>query len=86
MTPDTAMMFFIIVAWVVDHGTEDTPQVRQYILNWLAKHDQMQAVYDTKRSQDQVLTDYRTKGFNVEDLRKLHKLSWWERFLQWLKK
>lgn len=83
MTPDTALLFFVIVQWSVDHGVQDTPKFRQYILDWLAKGGHMDRVYDTKRTEDQIVSDYKKHGYNIQDKR-LQKISILERIKKWI--
>ena len=70
MSADIAQMFFMITMWNTDHGVKDSPKLRQYILNWLAKINKMDRVYDTSRSEDQIIQDLLGKGFNLLDGRK----------------
>ena len=67
MTPDIAQMFFMLVTWNKEHGVEDTEKFRHYILNWLAKINKMDRVYETSRSEDQIVEDLIGKGFNILD-------------------
>lgn len=67
MTPETAMMFFMLVQWVTEHGVKDDVRVRQYILNWLAEKNHMDRVYDTKRSEDQLVSDWQRQGMKIID-------------------
>ena len=69
MNVDTALNMFLIVKFLDEHGAEDTPELREYVLDWLGKQGLMDRVYTTKRSNDQVVEDLIKKGFNIRDTR-----------------
>lgn len=76
MTPETAEQFFLLIMWSTEHGVKDTVGLRQYTLNWLASKNKMSRVYDTKRTEDQVVQDYIKQGLRIKDLRrKKHDMS-----------
>ena len=68
MTADTAMLLYGIAGFVVDHGTEDSRELREYILDWLGKKGYVDRIYETGRSEDKVVEDFK-KHFKVEDQR-----------------
>jgi len=78
MNTDTALLFFTIIKWSTDHGVKDTLKFRQYVLNWLAKEDKMDRVYDTKRSESEVIKGFQKQGYNIDD-RRLQRTSLWQK-------
>ena len=84
MTPDTAMMFFTIVKWSTDHGVKDTAKFRQYILNWLGIMGHMDRVYDTKRSEQEIVSNYHQQGYNIIYKHK-SKRTLWDKIKGWFK-
>lgn len=73
MSADTAMAFFAIVAFTTDHGTEDTTELRDYILGWMGDKGMMDTVYETKRTPEQVVEDFKKRGFKIDDQREKDK-------------
>ena len=69
MNPDSALEFFIRVKDAVKAGAEDTEALRQGILTRMAKEGLLDRVYDTERSEEEIVEDYKRVGFNVEDRR-----------------
>jgi len=85
MSANTAETFFWIVKWSTDHGVEDTVKLRKYILDWLMQNEQMQRVVDTKRSEEQIVSDYKQQGYNIQDHRNPPDDSIWGKFKRWIK-
>lgn len=70
MEQEAALLFYVLVKFALDHGSKDSEQFRTNILNWMAKNHMMNTVYDTKRTKDQIVADYKKRGFNVADNRR----------------
>lgn len=90
MTADTALAFFEIVGNLKKQGYKDSPEMRTRVLNSLAKAGKMDRVYDTKRTEDEVVKGFKAQGFKIDDRRKAHdvpssKESVWQRLLRALK-
>lgn len=69
MPPETTMLFFTIVRYSTDHGVKDTRKFRKHVLDWLSNKGYMDRVYDTKRTQDEVISDYQKQGLKIDDRR-----------------
>lgn len=69
MTADTAQFLFVIVGFLKDHGTDDSRELREYVLNWLGEKEYVDRIYDTDRHPDQVVEDFRSHGFMTDDRR-----------------
>lgn len=69
MSPETGMEFFKRIKYLTDRGFEDSVKLRTSILNQLAKEGKMSTVFETERSHDQIVADYRKQGLNIDDRR-----------------
>ena len=67
MSVDTMEKFFNAVEELKAQGFEDTKELRMAVLNELANMGQMDLVYDTKRTKEQVTEDFRKRGFKIDD-------------------
>lgn len=72
MEPEAATMFYLLVKFSTDHKVPDSEGLRNSILDWMARNGMMKTVFDTKRSKDQIVQDYRKKGLTVDDRRIQH--------------
>jgi len=69
MSIKTASQFFKLVKYFTDNGYKDTEKLRKQILDELARAGQMSGVFETNRTQDQIVADYRKHGLTIDDRR-----------------
>jgi hypothetical protein len=69
MTADTALTFFEIVKEVTGAGIPDSEELRITILNLMAEYGHLNRVYDTKRTTDEIVSDFKRHGFKIDDRR-----------------
>jgi len=70
MDLDTLELFFDTVTKMVALGYKDTKELRMEIMNELLRQGKMERAYETKRTKEQVIKDFRKQGFNVKDYTK----------------
>lgn len=50
-------------------GFKDTESLRVSLLNELSKQGHMKTVYDTTRTKEQIIQDYKDHGYTIDDRR-----------------